>query len=188
MILSVEVWSAIASCVSAATGVGGLTGLAYYVVYTKRMMSASEQTLRATIEPVLDVSLSSASPSKDVLLRICNEGNGNSFRTSVWSYYNKSDLFRYQKFVSDFADFDANGSGIGTIKPRSEWPDDVRLAKPASGEYALFVIQGWDLVNCAHQLHVRYLWSGDSITIEVFRVKRMPWEAFSKLKKRSTRL
>jgi len=79
-----EAVAAIAACIAAITAILGLYGLWRYVVYTRRMMAATEASLRATFRPLLQIVKLSVQED-GIHVNVDNIGNGPAIHLIHWS-------------------------------------------------------------------------------------------------------
>lgn len=167
-----DTWAAIGSCVSAAISVAAFVGLVYYVIYTKRMMKASEATLRATIEPILVVDPDdSCDNGRTAVFRVSNAGNGPALETLYWYSNDPQEISNFTKFIG--RKDDQFGTPLGLVPPNGQIVSRAVFPKPSNGEKSIFVVQARDSAQGIHQYQMVYMKTdANNHTVSSYRVRK----------------
>jgi hypothetical protein len=149
-----DVWSAIGTCVSAMVGIGALIGLVYYVRYTRRMMNATEESLRASTRPLITVEKISAAHSEHLgeiraIFEISNIGNGPAVMLAFYG----GDLQRLGKFIPEPTTEDV---GWIDMLPKHGSTKIENLKTPAPHQSDLIILPYKDLAGNEYQTHVQF--------------------------------
>jgi hypothetical protein len=146
-----EVWSAIASGVSAVVAVGALIGLYFYVIYTKSMMASNVAIMRATIEPILVVERA-VDDLGYLWFRVSNAGNGPALNTISWALYETSEVATFGTFRKRFEE---PAHPIGLIRANGKHDEGpvFSVKRPEDKTPVLILVEGRDSADGIHQVN-----------------------------------